>query len=88
MLCQILGFFAIKQSEENNDPTMSSNKSLEESPMSNLTDADKSISLFSETLNVNFELGNEIWNDYDDGSFVNGNAFTANMQKLKDPGKN
>ncbi|XP_029141554.1 probable ATP-dependent DNA helicase HFM1 [Protobothrops mucrosquamatus] len=79
------GFFAIKQSEENNNPIMSSNKSLEESSMSNLTDADKSISLFSETLNINFELGNEIWNDYDDGSFVHGNPFTANIQKLKDP---
>ncbi|XP_039199460.1 probable ATP-dependent DNA helicase HFM1 [Crotalus tigris] len=79
------GFFAIQQSEENNNPKMSSNKSLEESSVSNLTDADKSISLFSETLNINFELGNEIWNDYDDGSFVHGNPFTANMQKLKDP---
>ncbi|KAK9404075.1 hfm1: putative ATP-dependent DNA helicase HFM1, partial [Crotalus adamanteus] len=78
-------FFAIKQSEENNNPTMSSNKSLEESSTSNLTDADKSISLFSETLNINFELGNEIWNDYDDGNFVHGNPFTANMQKLKHP---
>ncbi|KAL7984928.1 hypothetical protein Chor_003498 [Crotalus horridus] len=79
------GFFAIKQSEENNNLTMSSNKSLEESSMSNLIDADKSISLFSETLNINFELGNEIWNDYDDGNSVHGNSFTANMQKLKDP---
>lgn len=84
MLCQILGFFPIKQSDEKN-PTMSSHESLEESSMSNLTDADKSISLFSETLNVNFELGNEIWSDYNDGNFVHSNA---NMQKLKDPGKN
>ncbi|XP_070795506.1 probable ATP-dependent DNA helicase HFM1 [Pituophis catenifer annectens] len=76
------GFFAIKQSDEKNNLTMSSHESLGESSMSNLTDADKSISLFSETLNVNFELGNEIWNDYNDGSFVHSNA---NMQKLKNP---
>ncbi|XP_058032630.1 probable ATP-dependent DNA helicase HFM1 [Ahaetulla prasina] len=77
------GFFAIKESDEKNNLTMSSHESLEESSMSNLTDADKSISLFSETLNVNFELGNEIWNDYNDGRFVHSNA---NMQKLKNPG--
>ncbi|KAM6458367.1 putative ATP-dependent DNA helicase HFM1 [Liasis olivaceus] len=79
------GFFAIEHSDEKNNQTMSSNKSLEESLMSNLTDADKSISLFSEPLNVNFELGNEIWDDYDDGSLVHGNVFTTNLQKSKDP---
>ncbi|XP_013911972.1 PREDICTED: probable ATP-dependent DNA helicase HFM1 [Thamnophis sirtalis] len=79
---KINGFFPIKQSDEKNNLTMSSHESLEESSMSNLTDADKSISLFSETLNVNFELGNEIWSDYNDGNHSN-----ANMQKLKDPEK-
>ncbi|KAG8147418.1 hypothetical protein E2320_022973, partial [Naja naja] len=75
-------FFAMKQSDEKSNPTMSSYENLEESSMSNLTDTDKSVSLFSETLNVNFELGNEIWNDYNDGSFVCNNT---NMQELKDP---
>ncbi|XP_026555904.1 probable ATP-dependent DNA helicase HFM1 [Pseudonaja textilis] len=76
------GFFAMKQSDEKSNPTMGSYENLEESSMSNLTDADKSVSLFSETLSVNFELGNEIWNDYNDGSFVHNNT---NMQELKDP---
>ncbi|XP_007444004.1 probable ATP-dependent DNA helicase HFM1, partial [Python bivittatus] len=86
-VCKMNGFFAIKHSDEKNNQTMSLNKSLEESLMSNLTDADKSISLFSEPLNVNFELGNEIWDDYDDGSLVHGSVFTANLQKSKDPDK-
>ncbi|XP_026529952.1 probable ATP-dependent DNA helicase HFM1 [Notechis scutatus] len=81
-VCKMNGFFAMKQSDEKSNPTMGSYENLEESSMSNLTDADKSVSLFSETLNVNFELGNEIWNDYNDGSFVHNNT---NMQELKDP---
>lgn len=48
--------------------------------MNNLTDADKSSTLFSEPLNVNFELGDEVWDDYDEGSLVHACSFTADME--------
>nr|XP_056700724.1 probable ATP-dependent DNA helicase HFM1 [Euleptes europaea] len=58
------GFFVSKQPATFNEKrhrTIISNKNLKESLMNNLTDADKSYTLFSEPLNVNFELGDEVW---------------------------
>ncbi|KAJ6655838.1 hypothetical protein lerEdw1_004703 [Lerista edwardsae] len=80
------GFFVSKQPSTLNEKshrTIISNKNLKESLMSNLTDADKSSSLFSEPLNVNFELGDEVWDDYDDGSLVHASSFTADVEKMK-----
>ncbi|XP_053099284.1 probable ATP-dependent DNA helicase HFM1 isoform X2 [Hemicordylus capensis] len=80
------GFFVNKQPatlNEKSRQTVISNKNLKESLMNNLTDADKSSSLFSEPLNVNFELGDEVWDDYDDGSLVYASTFIADMEKTK-----
>lgn len=89
VLCSIIGFFVSKQPSTLNEKshrTVISNKNLKASLMNNLTDADKSSSLFSEPLNVNFELGDEVWDDYDDGSLVHASSFTADMKKMKNSG--
>ncbi|XP_061489630.1 probable ATP-dependent DNA helicase HFM1 isoform X3 [Rhineura floridana] len=80
-------FFVSKQPVTLNEKShriMISNKNFKEPLMnSNLTDADKSSSLFSKPLNVNFELGDEVWNDYDDGSLAYSSIFCADMEKMK-----
>ncbi|XP_042322051.1 probable ATP-dependent DNA helicase HFM1 isoform X2 [Sceloporus undulatus] len=84
--CRLNGFFVGKQPATLNEKihqTMISNKNLKDSFMNNLTDADKSSALFSEPLNVNFELGNEVWDDYDDGSLVHASSFIADVEKTK-----
>ncbi|XP_077189164.1 putative ATP-dependent DNA helicase HFM1 isoform X2 [Paroedura picta] len=76
-------FFVSKQPailNEKRHRTIFSNKNLKASLMNNLTDADKSSTLFSEPLNVNFELGDEVWDDYDDGSLVYASVFAADME--------
>ncbi|XP_060089016.1 probable ATP-dependent DNA helicase HFM1 [Heteronotia binoei] len=78
------GFFVSKQPatlKEKRYRTIISNKNLKESLMNNLTDADKGNTLFSEPLNVNFELGDEIWDDYDEGSLLHASSFSADMEK-------
>ncbi|XP_054836336.1 probable ATP-dependent DNA helicase HFM1 [Eublepharis macularius] len=57
-----------------------SNNDFKKSLMNNLTDADKSNTLFSEPLNVNFELGDEVWDDYDDESLVHASHFTDDIE--------
>lgn len=54
--------------------------------MPNLTDADKSSSWFSKTLNVNFELGDEVWDDFDDEKLIYACSFSSDVAN-KDLGK-
>ncbi|XP_054547695.1 probable ATP-dependent DNA helicase HFM1 isoform X2 [Talpa occidentalis] len=56
------------------------NKNLNVSGNQNLTDVDKSKSPFSEVLNVNFELGNEVWEDFDDENLIEVTNFSADTQ--------
>lgn len=89
LLYSITGFFVSKQSaalNEKSHRTMISNN-LKESLMNNLTDADKSSALFSEPLKVNFELGNEVWDDYDDGSLIYASTLIGDAEKTKCSGK-
>ncbi|XP_075792617.1 putative ATP-dependent DNA helicase HFM1 isoform X5 [Pelodiscus sinensis] len=65
---------------------MTSKKNLKESLMNNLTDADKSSSWFSESLNVNFELGDEVWNDFDDDRLIHASSFFTGMESREDLG--
>uniref|UniRef100_A0ABM5G8Q2 DNA 3'-5' helicase n=1 Tax=Pogona vitticeps TaxID=103695 RepID=A0ABM5G8Q2_9SAUR len=84
-VCRGGGFFVSKQPaalNEKSHRTMISNN-LKESLMNNLTDADKSNALFSEPLNVNFELGNEVWGDFDDGSLIYASTLIADTEKTK-----
>nr|XP_060627567.1 probable ATP-dependent DNA helicase HFM1 [Anolis sagrei ordinatus] len=84
--CRLDGFFVGKQPATLNEKfhqTMISNNNLKDSFMNNLTDADKSSALFSNPLKVNFELGNEVWDDYDDGSLVHASTFIADMETTK-----
>ncbi|KAJ7332518.1 hypothetical protein JRQ81_014698 [Phrynocephalus forsythii] len=84
-VCREGGFFVSKKSavlnEKSHRTTISNN--LKESSMKNLTDADKSSALFSEPLKVNFELGNEVWDDYDDGSLIYASTLIADTEKTK-----
>ncbi|XP_059584027.1 probable ATP-dependent DNA helicase HFM1 isoform X3 [Alligator mississippiensis] len=63
---------------EKTHQAMMSNKNLESS-MPNLTDADKSSSWFSKTLNVNFELGDEVWDDFDDEKLIYACSFSSDV---------
>ncbi|KAF6109034.1 helicase for meiosis 1 [Phyllostomus discolor] len=57
--------------------TMLFNRNLNASGSHNFTDVDKNNSTFSEVLNVNFELGNEVWDDFDDENLVEATNFSA-----------
>lgn len=63
------------------------NRHLNASGNQNLTDADKSNSPFSDVLNVNFELGNEVWDDFDDENLIEVADFSASTEKTKTSGK-
>ncbi|XP_045147856.1 probable ATP-dependent DNA helicase HFM1 isoform X2 [Echinops telfairi] len=52
----------------------------------NLTDATKSNSSFPEDLNVNFELGNEVWDDFDDECLIEVTNFLTETDKTKTTG--
>uniref|UniRef100_A0A7M4G259 Probable ATP-dependent DNA helicase HFM1 n=1 Tax=Crocodylus porosus TaxID=8502 RepID=A0A7M4G259_CROPO len=70
---------------EKTHQAMMSNKNLESS-MPNLTDADRSSSWFSKALNVNFELGDEVWDDFDDEKLIYACSFSSDVAN-KDLGK-
>ncbi|XP_043859042.1 probable ATP-dependent DNA helicase HFM1 [Dromiciops gliroides] len=57
-----------------------SNRNLNSSVMHNLTDTDKNSSPFSDSLNVNFELGDEVWDDFNDDKLINANNFLTHME--------
>ena len=53
----------------------------------NFTDVIKSNFSFSEVLKVNFELGNEVWDDFDDENLIEITSFSAETEKTKPSGK-
>ncbi|KAM7161971.1 putative ATP-dependent DNA helicase HFM1 [Macrochelys suwanniensis] len=66
--------------------TMTSKKNLKDSLMHNVTNADKSSSWFSEALNVNFELGDEVWDDFDDDKLIHASSFFTGVESREDLG--
>ncbi|XP_068948830.1 probable ATP-dependent DNA helicase HFM1 [Petaurus breviceps papuanus] len=64
-----------------------SNRNLNSSLMHNLTDVDKNSSQFSDTLNVNFELGNEVWDDFSDEKLTSASNFLTHMENTETPDK-
>lgn len=74
-------------SNEKAPQTMLFNRNLNASENQDLTDAVKSNSSFSEVLNVNFELGNEVWDDFDDESLIEVTSFSTDTEKTKTSGK-
>ncbi|XP_058394483.1 probable ATP-dependent DNA helicase HFM1 [Diceros bicornis minor] len=73
-------------SNEKAPQTVLFNRNLNASGNQNLTDADKSNSSFSEVLNVDFELGNEVWDDFDDENLIEVTSFSADTEKTKASG--
>ncbi|CAM5161992.1 unnamed protein product [Natator depressus] len=76
---------SVTVSEESHQ-TMTSKKNFKESLMHNLTNADKSSSWFSEALNVNFELGDEVWDDFDDDKLIHASSFFTGVESREDLG--
>nr|XP_032628931.1 probable ATP-dependent DNA helicase HFM1 [Chelonoidis abingdonii] len=72
---------------EKSHQMMTSKKNLKESLMHNFTNADKSSSWFSEALNVNFELGDEVWDDFDDGKLIHASSFLTGVESREDLAK-
>ncbi|XP_077882836.1 putative ATP-dependent DNA helicase HFM1 isoform X3 [Ictidomys tridecemlineatus] len=73
-------------SKEKDSQTMAFNRNLNISGNQNLIDTDKSNSPFSEVLNVNFELGNEVWDDFDDENLIEVTNFSVDTKNIKTPG--
>lgn len=74
-------------SDEKAPQTVLFNRHLNASGNQNLTDVDKSNAPFSEVLNVNFELGDEVWDDFDDENLLEVASFSASTEKTKTSGK-
>lgn len=74
-------------SNEKAPQTVLFNRNFNASGNQNLTDVDKSNSSFSEVLNVNFELGNDVWDDFDDENLIEVTNFSADTEKTKTSGK-
>ncbi|XP_044884213.1 probable ATP-dependent DNA helicase HFM1 isoform X1 [Mauremys mutica] len=74
---------SVTVSEESHQ-MMTSKKNLKESLMHNFTNADKSSSWFSEALNVNFELGDEVWDDFDDDKLIHASSFLTSVESRED----
>ncbi|XP_060480923.2 putative ATP-dependent DNA helicase HFM1 isoform X1 [Panthera onca] len=73
-------------SNEKAPQTVLFNRHLNASGNQNLTDADKSNSPFSEVPNVNFELGDEVWDDFDDENLIEVTDFSAGTEKTNTSG--
>ncbi|XP_030877068.1 probable ATP-dependent DNA helicase HFM1 isoform X5 [Leptonychotes weddellii] len=73
-------------SDEKAPQTVLFNRHLNASGNQNLTDVDKNNASFSEVLNVNFELGDEIWDDFDDENLLEVTSFSASTEKTKRSG--
>ncbi|CAM5135256.1 unnamed protein product [Eretmochelys imbricata] len=76
---------SVTVSEESHQ-TMTSKKNFKESLMQHLTNADKNSSWFSEALNVNFELGDEVWDDFDDDKLIHASSFSTGVESREDLG--
>lgn len=63
------------------------NKNSNTSGSQNLTEADKSNSLFSEVKNVDFEWGSEIWGDFEDEKIMEATNFLYETENIKSSGK-
>lgn len=74
-------------SSEKVPQTILFNRNLNASGNQNLTDVIKSNFSFSEVLKVNFELGNEVWDDFDDENLIEITSFSAETEKTKPSGK-
>ncbi|KAM4642183.1 putative ATP-dependent DNA helicase HFM1 [Discoglossus pictus] len=55
--------------------SLATTKSTIKSSLTNLTDADKSISWSAKSFNVTFELGNDVWDDFDDDNLLDASSF-------------
>ncbi|XP_034509772.1 probable ATP-dependent DNA helicase HFM1 isoform X10 [Ailuropoda melanoleuca] len=73
-------------SDEKAPQTVLFNRHLNASGNQNLTDVGKSNAPFSEVLNVNFELGDEVWDDFDDENLLEVASFSASTEKTKTSG--
>ncbi|GAB5575253.1 probable ATP-dependent DNA helicase HFM1 isoform X6 [Prionailurus iriomotensis] len=73
-------------SNEKAPQTVLFNRHINASGNQNLTDADKSNSPFSEVPNVNFELGDEVWDDFDDENLIEVTDFSAGTEKTNTSG--
>ncbi|XP_072505160.1 probable ATP-dependent DNA helicase HFM1 isoform X2 [Notamacropus eugenii] len=71
---------------EESPHTVLSNRNPNSSLMHNFTDADKNSSQFSDSLNVNFELGGEVWDDFNDEKLINTSNFLTHMENTGTPG--
>lgn len=74
-------------SDEKAPQTVLFNRHLNASGNQNLKDVDKSNTPFSKVLNVNFELGDEVWDDFDDENLLEVTSFSASTEKTKTSGK-
>ncbi|XP_012911614.1 probable ATP-dependent DNA helicase HFM1 isoform X3 [Mustela putorius furo] len=73
-------------SDEKAPQTVLFNRHLNASGNQNLKDVDKSNTPFSKVLNVNFELGDEVWDDFDDENLLEVTSFSASTEKTKTSG--
>ncbi|XP_027425400.1 probable ATP-dependent DNA helicase HFM1 isoform X5 [Zalophus californianus] len=73
-------------SDEKAPQTVLFNRHLNASGNQNLTDVDKNNAPFSEVLDVNFELGDEVWDDFDDENLLEVTSFSASTEKTKTSG--
>ncbi|KAM5269336.1 putative ATP-dependent DNA helicase HFM1 isoform 2-T4 [Hipposideros larvatus] len=73
-------------SNEKAPQTMLFNRNLNAPGSQNLTDVCKSNLPFSEVLNVNFDLGNEAWDDFDDENLIEASNFPADNKETKTSG--
>lgn len=70
-------------SNEKTPQTTLFNRNIKATGNQNLTAVVKSNSSYSEVLNVNFELGNEVWDDFDDENLIEIASFSADTEKTK-----
>ncbi|XP_075471666.1 putative ATP-dependent DNA helicase HFM1 isoform X2 [Ascaphus truei] len=77
-----------KCSENEACEALTSMKTTKISSMSNLTDADKSNSCSAKALNVTFDLGNDVWDDFDDDNLLDASSFASTMETSASGSKN
>lgn len=78
-----LGWNSCTTSNEKTPQTMMFNRHTNTSENHSVADENKS----SEVLDVNFELGNEVWDDFDDESLIEVMSFSSDAEKTAISGK-